>query len=592
MIHRFFVIILLLFFIPFSAIYGQDANLELSDSSLDDTFVSRVRIGYTPQQLYDANVGTPIFVKGESIWVYPDFTSFVVLRNPMGNIVAFSSANSHPKLLYTFEEHDEAGKWNVYFTSLVDGVDLRYALNITPNFIYSITLADTHMKINDYSINYGIENQQLTVNGSIHLDISSIPTSTTIFIANREPFNTTTISSDIFLDNSQIFLDISNIPDKDSLISISMFLPDFSSSVPYEGGNYIDATVWAEIHQEVPLSKQSDQSIMINYVDELISSTPKVLAQINEEPNPQLEIKIPRPEKLQDNWLLPIKYGRAELSVYVENSDIIHITRIPIIILPNIVVVNPIAIESLDQYQNNIKYSLSYIPENYDQYNVILVTKLNGIDSIWTTELNPPLHILSVVNDFDNSFVEHYELLLDENVESFKIGGKTFILVDKDLQLVQIPITIDYILKINSFIVDSASTNPQKLILNQNQINELTTKQSKVIFYINDLFGLTPNGIISIQKIDDMNFENRLLLDWMGNETITYLPLGLYRAEIIIGDYEEFIEFEVHEANTIVDVNIDTIYGLSNMNLFVGLSFVILFELILGYFIWKRALYF
>ena len=130
------------------------------------------------------------------------------------------------------------------------------------------------------------------------------------------------------------------------------------------------------------------------------------------------------------------------------------------------------------------------------------------------------------------------------------------------------------------------------MILNQNQINELTTKQSKVIFYINDLFGLTPNGIISIQKIDDMNFENRLLLDWMGNETITYLPLGLYRAEIIIGDYEEFIEFEVHEANTIVDVNIDTIYGLSNMNLFVGLSFVILFELILGYFIWKRALYF
>ena len=83
-----------------------------------------------------------------------------------------------------------------------------------------------------------------------------------------------------------------------------------------------------------------------------------------------------------------------------------------------------------------------------------------------------------------------------------------------------------------------------------------------------------------------------MLLDWTGNETITNLPLGMYRAEIIIGDYEEFIEFEVHEANTIVEVNIDTIYGLSKMNLFVGLSFVILLEVILGYFIWKRALYF
>ena len=56
MINRFFVIILMLFLIPFSAIYGQDANVELSDSSVDNTFFSPVRIGYTPQQLYDANV--------------------------------------------------------------------------------------------------------------------------------------------------------------------------------------------------------------------------------------------------------------------------------------------------------------------------------------------------------------------------------------------------------------------------------------------------------------------------------------------------------------------------------------------------------
>ena len=591
MINRFLVIILMLFLIPFSAIYGQDANVDLSDSYVDDTLFSPVRIGYTPQQLYDANVGTPIFVKGESIWVYPDFTSFIVLRNPMGNIVAFSSASSAPRLLYTFEDHDDPGKWSIYFTNVVDGVDPRYALNVTPNFIYSITLADTRMEVNDYSIDYGIEDQQLNVNGSINLDISSIPTSTTVFIANREPFNTTTIPSDIFLETSQIFLDISNIPDADSLISISMYIPAFSSSVPYDGGNYIDAKVWAEIHQEVPLSKQSDQSIMINYVDELISTTPKVLAQINEETNSHLQIKIPKPEKSEDNWPLPIKYGRAELSVYIENSNIIHITRIPILILPDIVVVNPIALESLDQYQNTIRYSLSYVPENYDQYNVILVTKLNGVDSFWTMELNPPLHTLSVINDFDNSFVENYEITL-ENLESFKVEEKTFTLVDRDLQFVDIPINVDYTLKINSFIVDSTNSNSQKLTLNQNLITELTTKQSNVIFDINDLFGLAPDGIISIQKLDNLNFDNRLLLDWTGNETITNLPLGIYRAEIIIGDYEEFIEFEVHEANTIVEVNIDTIYGLSKMNLFVGLSFVILLEVILGYFIWKRALYF
>ena len=206
-------------------------------------------------------------------------------------------------------------------------------------------------------------------------------------------------------------------------------------------------------------------------------------------------------------------------------------------------------------------------------------------------ELNPPLHTLSIINDFDNSFVENYEITL-ENLESFKVEEKTFTLVDRDLQFVDIPINVDYTLKINSFIVDSTNSNSQKLTLNQNLITELTTKQSNVIFDINDLFGLAPDGIISIQKLDNLNFDNRLLLDWTGNETITNLPLGMYRAEIIIGDYEEFIEFEVHEANTIVEVNIDTIYGLSKMNLFVGLSFVILLEVILGYFIWKRALYF
>ena len=140
MINRFLVIILMIFLIPFSAIYGQDANVELSDSSVDNTLFSPVRIGYTPQQLYDANVGTPVFVKGESIWIYPDFTSFIVLRNPMGHIVAFSSSSSAPRLLYTFEDHDDPGKWTVSLTTVVDGVDPRYALNVTHNFIYSITL--------------------------------------------------------------------------------------------------------------------------------------------------------------------------------------------------------------------------------------------------------------------------------------------------------------------------------------------------------------------------------------------------------------------------------------------------------------------
>ena len=85
-----------------------------------------IRIGYSPEKLFNSNIGVPSFIHNEDLWIHPNKQINIKLIDPMGNIAINSKIETHPSLIYKFQNNDHTGTWK---------------LNINDKYSYSIELS-------------------------------------------------------------------------------------------------------------------------------------------------------------------------------------------------------------------------------------------------------------------------------------------------------------------------------------------------------------------------------------------------------------------------------------------------------------------
>ena len=531
-----------------------------------------IRIGYSPEKLFNSDIGVPSFIQNEDLWIHPNKQINVKLIDPIGNIAINSKIDTHPSLIYKFQNNDHIGTWE---------------LNINDKYSYSIELSEQSLSKINHNEEFHLINNTVSINGVFETNFKEIPTSTEVIINKKRQSGLFEIPTSTSIDGNNIRLQISHSQKQNGVeIYVYPFLDveeqqvEVGESLNIENQNIF---VWAEITSEVSLIKNSGKSKFITYIDEEITKTARINLPIVNIPSSSLNISLPSLGKSNNPWTIPLKYGRAELSIYLEHDGKLGVERIPIIIMPEKLIINPDRIIQLSAFEKSLLYNTELEISNDLEVEFVLITKINGIDKLLYFSKSPSISKIFVHNRLTNERLNNYELVFSEFIEKAKLNEITYILTQTNKISVNI--------LINSFQVEKSSYEPKLLEIEQNKDVIITTAAGMANIRIFDALGLIEeNGEIFISRVDYNNLEEQLVVNWTGNEIQVLLPQGKYLATVDINNVKGIIEFQVEQSENQVDIMLNSFYGIStNIWIFI-LTTIITIELGFAFMVWKKAL--
>ena len=531
-----------------------------------------IRIGYSPEKLFNSDIGVPSFIQNEDLWIHPNKQINVKLIDPIGNIAINSKIDTHPSLIYKFQNNDHIGTWE---------------LNINDKYSYSIELSEQSLSKINHNEEFHLINNTVSINGVFETNFKEIPTSTEVIINKKRQSGLFEVPTSTSIDGNNIRLQISHSQKQNGVeIYVYPFLDveeqqvEVGESLNIENQNIF---VWAEITSEVSLIKNSGKSKFITYIDEEITKTARINLPIVNIPSSSLNISLPSLGKSNNPWTIPLKYGRAELSIYLEHDGKLGVERIPIIIMPEKLIINPDRIIQLSAFEKSLLYNTELEISNDLEIEFVLITKINGIDKLLYFSKSPSISKIFVHNRLTNERLNNYELVFSEFIEKAKLNEITYILTQTNKISVNI--------LINSFQVEKSSYEPKLLEIEQNKDVIITTAAGMANIRIFDALGLIEeNGEIVISRADNNNLEEQLVVNWTGNEIQVLLPQGKYLATVDINNVKGIIEFQVEQSENQVDIMLNSFYGIStNIWIFI-LSTIITIELGFAFMVWKKAL--
>ena len=533
-----------------------------------------IRIGYSPEKLFNSNIGVPSFIHNEDLWIHPNKQINIKLIDPMGNIAINSKIETHPSLIYKFQNNDHTGTWK---------------LNINDKYSYSIELSEQSLSQINHNEEFHLINNTVSINGIFETNFKEILTSTEVIVNKKRQSELFEVPTSISVDGNNIRLQISyNRKQNETKIYVHPFLDVAEQQVEVGESPNIENQnifVWAEITSEVSLTKNSGKSKFITYINEEIVKTARINLPIVNTPSSSLNISLPSLGKSNNPWTIPLKYGRAELSIFLEHDGKLGVERIPIIIMQEKLIINPDRIIQLSAFEQPLLYNTELeISENLE-VEFVLITKINGIDKLFYFSKSPLISKIVVHNKLTNEKLNNYELVFGEFIEKAKVNEITFILTQTE------KISVDVSILINSFQVEPSSYEPKVLEIEQSKDVTITTAAGMANIRIFDVLGsIKEDGEIVISRVNSNNLEEHLVVNWTGDEIRVLLPQGKYLATVNINNVKGMTEFQVEQSENQVDIMLNSFYGISiNIWIFI-LTTIITIELGFAFMIWKKAL--
>ncbi|MBI2125792.1 MAG: hypothetical protein HYU02_00535 [Thaumarchaeota archaeon] len=537
-----------------------------------------IKVGYSPEKMFDVNVGLPVFVAGEAVWVYPGEPVIMSLTRPDGRPAAAIPIGGHPFQLYRFTSTDRLGTWLLRIESR------------RGSFTFPIELSQQLITPNSNDVKFSLREGSLAIQGTIDIAPSEIPSSTDVILARKGKNDSIVdVATNVTIASSQLLVQVIKKEGNTSTIRVAPYTPSLFAEEG-EGGVASSGpvvTTWAEITIEIPLTKRTGRSIIVTYVDEAIARTPKVATQLAAFPDPILALKISPRGIIEDTGTVPTKLGRATLNVFVQQASTINIAKIPIVILPGRIVIQPAAVSSAIPFAQPLSYEFLDSLENLSTYEIILATKINGLDNVWSTVVTPPVASVRVTNTIGGEAVSNYDVNFTSGVvQKSKVGERTFgLLQDRR-------ITTAYTLAIDGIMQKEGEYQPATITMAPLTEGSIFASQGKVSFRVMGGIGIpAPEGNITIYRTTGDSLRVIKEYIWPGGGSVnTTLPQGTYRVVARVLGNEQSSDFEVKRPQTNIEIQMQNLFTRDDLYLVGGASVVITAELVFAILVWRRAL--
>jgi len=536
----------------------------------------KFKIGYSAEKMFDATTGVPVFVAGETVWVYPGEPIIVSISRPDGRPVAAVPLGEHPYPLYTFRDADMLGTWLLRIESRGG------------QFTFPVEFAQQSIRPDAHEAKFSLEGDSLGIKGTVNFAPPEIPSSTEVILVRKvRNESLTNIATNVTLGGSQIVLQITKGEGAVTTLRVSPYAPLAGADYEADAGAGPVFTSWADITMEIPLTKRKGQFLIVTYIDDAIARTPKVATQLSSQPENTLTLRIPPRGTTEDPSTVPPKYGRAIMNVYMQQGNTINIVKIPLVLLPGRVVIQPAATSSAAPFAQPLPYEFLDPLGDLSTYDVILATKINGLDNVWSTSITPPLASLKVTNTIGGGAVSNYDINFTAGViQKTKVGDRIFVLLRERR------VTTSYSLAIDGILQKEGDYQPATVTLSQLSEVSVFASQGKVAFTVMGGIGIpAPEGNITVYKVTGDSLTVIKELSWPGGGSVnTTLPQGVYRVTANVLGVEQSKNFEVKQPITLVDIQMQNLLTRDDFNLVGATSVIIIAELAFAILVWRRAL--
>ena len=526
------------------------------------------RIGYSSEKLFSSDLGMLSYVRGETIWLQVSGSHMIELHNKEGIVVSGYVYDGRQTPIYTFEESDILGTWRL----------------IIDNSVYELELVDQSLEVEENIVEFLLMNDSLIVKGEIRPIFTDIPLESEIIIAKNRKSDFTTVQTELVIERANTNIGITyNVGEKETTLFIQPYIDNIRSEGEYSEIGLQNIYAWAELTSEIALVKKTESSRFTTYVDEPIVETDRTYFEITDVARKGINMTIPGPGLTDEPWTVPLKYGRALLSVYLEFEGQIFVNRIPVIILEDKIIINPELIIQVNSFEDKIEYrEIIKIEENME-LEFLLISKINGIDRIFYYTDRPALTKINVIDRTNNEKLEKYNIVFEEKIESIKINQTTYIIGDQEL--INMRNLANAKLFINSFSTFDSILDSR---MNEDGIIEIIANVGIARIQVIDSTGsISGNGEIVIRKLDS-DTEEFLITEWNGSDVKIILPEGRYLAKLESENIQGETEFEISMDEKEVLIIVDSMYGMStNIWIFI-LSTIITIEIVIIYTIWKK----
>ena len=526
------------------------------------------RIGYSSEKLFSSDLGMLSYVRGETIWLQVSGSHMIELHNKEGIVISGYVYDGNPTSIYTFEESDILGTWRLFID----------------NSVYELELVDQLLEVEENIVEFLLMNDSLIVKGEIRPIFTDIPLESEIIIAKNRKSDVTTVQTELVIERANTNIGITyNVGEKETTLFIQPYIDNVRSEGEYSEIGLQNIYAWAELTSEIALVKKTESSRFTTYVDEPIVETDRTYFEITDVARKGINMTIPGPGLTDEPWTVPLKYGRALLSVYLEFEGQIFVNRIPVIILEDKIIINPELIIQVNSFEDKIEYrEIIKIEENME-LEFLLISKINGIDRIFYYTDRPALTKINVIDRTNNEKLEKYNIVFEEKIESIKINQTTYIIGDQEL--INMRNLANAKLFINSFSTFDSILDSR---MNEDGIIEIIANVGIARIQVIDSTGsISGNGEIVIRKLDS-DTEEFLITEWNGSDVRMRLPEGRYLARLESENIQGETEFEIFTDEKEVSILVDSMYGMStNIWIFI-LSTIITIEIVIIYTIWKK----
>ena len=526
------------------------------------------RIGYSSEKLFSSDLGMLSYVRGETIWLQVSGSHMIELHNKEEIVISGYVYDGHPTPIYTFEESDILGTWRL----------------IIDNSVYELELVDQSLEVEENIVEFLLMNDSLIVKGEIRPIFTDIPLESEIIIAKNRKSDFTTVQTELVIERANTNIGITyNVGEKETTLFIQPYIDNIRSEGEYSEIGLQNIYAWAELTSEIALVKKTESSRFTTYVDEPIVETDRTYFEITDVARKGINMTIPGPGLTDEPWTVPLKYGRALLSVYLEFEGQIFVNRIPVIILEDKIIINPELIIPVSSFEGKIEYREIISIEENMELEFLLISKINGIDRIFYDTDRPALTKINVIDRTNNEKLEKYNIVFEEKIESIKINQTTYIIGDQEL--INMRNLANAKLFINSFSIFDSILDSR---INEDGIIEIIANVGIARIQVIDSTGsISGNGEIVIRKLDS-DTEEFLITEWNGSDVKMILPEGRYLARLESENIQGETEFEIFTDEKDVLILVDSMYGMStNIWIFI-LSTIITIEIVIIYTIWKK----
>jgi hypothetical protein len=467
--------------------------------------VPTVSIGFSCCHFYNPNIGTPVFMAGEDMWLLAERNLVATLSDANKVIISRSMPPNSSAKFYTFRPEDIPGPWILTIQSQAG------------DFQLPVYLAHSQTNATLRSLAYGLTATELTVNGTLVLE-HPVEGGTLMLVHSDN--NTGLETSQVALPSGFLHAHVSWDQRNPNLLQIT----------PYTSGSSTlnQTDVWAEVSSEIPLLKQVGASKVITQTPQVLASTNHEIMTVGSNTNGTLKLVLPRIHEVGPNDNAPIRIGPITLTVNVKVQSVVYSLQSETFLFSNGLASSVASLTEIPPLSQTIPFGLTDDLQRLSKYNLFLVTRENGLSTVWNTTITPPVARLRVTNTLNDAAITDYQITSDQIQAMTKVGSETYAIPSEPLISTSLALSIGGVpLQGSEFSLSSTKLDPLSSV-------EIRTASSETQLTIEDAFGNpAPSGTMKLTRIGGV--ENvALVRAWNSSDGVVNLnlPIGEYNIQL------------------------------------------------------------